>query len=123
MKRLEDAADFVVIGSGAGGATAARVLSAAGCSVIVLEEGPSLAPDQRSRALLPAMDEAVRDMATIATSGRTPIPLLMGRCVGGSTAVNSGIIWRMPEDVQHDLRTRHGLGELVEASALVRCFE
>jgi len=123
MKQLDDAADFIIVGSGAGGATAARVLSAAGCSVVVLEEGPALSPDQRSRALLPAMDEAVRDMATIATSGRTPIPLLMGRCVGGSTAVNSGIIWRMPEDVQEDLRVHHGLDELLEPHALERCFE
>lgn len=120
---LEDAADFIIVGSGAGGATAARVLSSAGCSVIVLEEGPSLRADQRSRALLPAMDESVRDMATVATSSRTPIPLLMGRCVGGSTAVNSGIIWRMPEDVQQNLRTHHGLGDLLEPRALEQCFE
>jgi choline dehydrogenase-like flavoprotein len=119
---LEDAADFVVIGSGAGGATAARVLSAAGYSVIVLEEGPELHPGQRSNALLPAMAESMRDMATIATSGSTPMPLLMGRCVGGSTAVNSGIIWRMPEDVQVELSERHGLGDLLDPAALDRCF-
>jgi choline dehydrogenase-like flavoprotein len=119
---LEDSADFVIVGSGAGGATAARVLSRAGHSVIVLEEGPDLKPSQRSRALLPAMDESMRDMATIATSGSTPIPLLMGRCVGGSTAVNSGIIWRIPEDVQAELRERHGLSDLLEPKALERCF-
>jgi len=119
---LEDAADFVIVGSGAGGATAARVLSAAGHSVIVLEEGPELQPGQRSHALLPAMAESMRDMATVATSGSTPIPLLMGRCVGGSTAINSGIIWRMPEDVQAELSERHGLRELLEPSALDRCF-
>ena len=36
---MEDVADFVVVGTGAGGATAARVLSAAGHSVLMLEEG------------------------------------------------------------------------------------
>jgi choline dehydrogenase-like flavoprotein len=120
---LEDSADFVVIGSGAGGATAARVLSAAGHSVIVLEEGPELQPGQRSHALLPAMSESMRDMATVTTSGSTPIPLLMGRCVGGSTAINSGIIWRMPEDVQAELSERHGLRELLDPAALDRCFD
>jgi choline dehydrogenase-like flavoprotein len=120
---LEDAADFVVVGSGAGGATAARVLSRAGHSVIVLEEGPSLAPGERSHALLPAMAESMRDMATVATSGSTPIPLLMGRCVGGSTAVNSGIIWRVPDDVRAQLSDRHGLHELLDARALERCFD
>jgi len=119
---LEDSADFVIVGSGAGGATAARVLSEAGLSVIVLEEGPSLAPSARSRGLIDAMDESLRDMGTIATRGRTPIPLLMGRCVGGSTAVNSGIIWRLPEDVRQDWSTRLSLGELVEPNALDRNF-
>lgn len=120
---LEDSADFVIIGSGAGGATAARVLSKAGHSVIVLEEGPDLQPAQRSRALLSAMDESMRDMATVATSGSTPIPLLMGRCVGGSTAINSGIIWRIPEDVQAIWRERHGLHDLLDPRALAHCFD
>jgi choline dehydrogenase-like flavoprotein len=119
---LEDSADFVIVGSGAGGATAARVLSEAGLSVIVLEEGPALAPSARSRGLLDAMDESLRDMGTVATRGATPIPLLMGRCVGGSTAVNSGIIWRLPEDVRLDWSSRLGLGELVEEKALDRNF-
>lgn len=99
------------------------MLSRAGHSVIVLEEGPALEASQRSHALLPAMDESMRDMATVTTSGTAPIPLLMGRCVGGSTAINSGIIWRMPEDVQAELRERHGLRELLNERELARCFD
>jgi choline dehydrogenase-like flavoprotein len=119
---LEDSADFVIVGSGAGGATAARVLCEAGLSVVILEEGPALTPSSRSRALLDAMEQSTRDMATVATRGRNPIPLLMGRCVGGSTAINSGIIWRLPEDVREDWTTRLGLGDLVGESTLDRCF-
>jgi choline dehydrogenase-like flavoprotein len=119
---LEDSADFVIVGSGAGGATAARVLSEAGLSVIVIEEGPALAPSQRSPGLLDAMGESLRDNATLATSGGTPLPLLMGRCVGGSTAVNSGIIWRLPEDVRQDWSARFGLGELMSSAALEHTF-
>ena len=37
-EKLEDIADYVIVGTGAGGATAARVLSEAGYSVIMLEE-------------------------------------------------------------------------------------
>lgn len=121
--KLEDAADYVIVGSGAGGATAARVLSAAGASVVVLEEGPALAPSARSPGVLDAMDESIRDFATVATSGTTPMPLLMGRCVGGSTAVNSGIIWRLPDDVQRQWTAEHGLGEWFENGALERCFD
>ncbi len=120
---LEDAADFVIVGTGAGGATAARVLSEAGLSVIMLEEGPRLAPGERKRGLLDAMTQSMRDMGTFATSGAAPIPLLQGRCVGGSTAINSGIIWRMPEAVRRQWSEDFGLGQLVDEHAQRRIFE
>jgi choline dehydrogenase-like flavoprotein len=120
---LEDAADFVIVGTGAGGATAARVLSEAGLSVIMLEEGALLRPEQRERGMLDAMSQSMRDLATLSTRSAAPIPLLQGRCVGGSTAINSGIIWRMPEDVRRDWGEHFGLGELVDARAQQRIFE
>ncbi len=123
MKRpLEDSADYVIVGTGAGGATAARVLSATGASVIMVEEGPSLAPHERSRGLLDAMGESMRDLATVTTSSPAPLPLLLGRCVGGSTAINSGIIWRLPEAVRAAWASMHGMHELLEPAALERVF-
>ncbi|MDD9944288.1 MAG: GMC family oxidoreductase [Myxococcales bacterium] len=122
MTRLVDDADFVVIGTGAGGATAARVLSAAGHSVIMVEEGPSLGKQARARGLLDAMSQSVRDFATVATEGIAPIPLLQGRCVGGSTAINSGIIWRTPADVRLAWRRDYGLDDLV-GPGLDRAFD
>jgi choline dehydrogenase-like flavoprotein len=119
---LEDSADVVIVGTGAGGATAARVLSEAGLSVILIEEGPALAPQDRSRGLLDAMSESMRDLATVSTRSSSPMPLLLGRCVGGSTAVNSGIIWRLPEDTRRDFSERFGLSSLVEEAELDRIF-
>ncbi|HKP64684.1 MAG TPA: GMC family oxidoreductase [Polyangiales bacterium] len=121
-RSIEDSADVVIVGTGAGGATAARVLSEAGLSVIMIEEGPSLSPEQRSRGLLDAMSESMRELATVSTRSAAPIPLLLGRCVGGSTAVNSGIIWRLPDDTRRDWIERFGLGSLLEESALDRIF-
>jgi choline dehydrogenase-like flavoprotein len=120
---LEDRADYVIVGTGAGGATAARVLTEAGRSVILLEEGPRLHNEQRAIGLLDAMGQSMRDMGTVSTSGSAPFPLLLGRCVGGSTAVNSGIIWRMPEDVRAEWIEQHGLRDLVEARAQERIFD
>ncbi|HEX7477674.1 MAG TPA: GMC family oxidoreductase [Polyangiales bacterium] len=120
--RAQDIADYVIVGTGAGGATAARVLSAAGASVILVEEGPALAPEQRSAGLLDAMSESVRDLATVTTNSPAPLPLLLGRCVGGSTAINSGIIWRLPEKVRALWASQYGLHELVDAAALDRIF-
>jgi choline dehydrogenase-like flavoprotein len=118
----EDQVDYVIVGSGAGGATAARVLSEAGRSVLLIEEGASLATDQRPRAMLEALRTTFRDAGSQMTRGRAPFPLLQGCLVGGTTAVNSGITWRLPEDVRAEWSERHGLGELVEEAALTRTF-
>lgn len=119
---LEDDADWVIVGTGAGGATAARVLSETG-SVVMLEEGPLLDTKNRPRAMVHAMRQAFRDMGTNTTLGAHPLPILQGRCVGGSTAINSGIIWRLPDDVRVDWTQRFGLGDLVEERALDRIFD
>lgn len=120
---FEDEADFVVVGTGAGGATAAKVLTDAGRSVILLEEGPHLRTKDRPRELLASMALDLRDFGTQATTGAHPIPLLQGKLVGGSTAINSGIIWRMPEDVRVDWAENYGLSELVDERGMEQTFE
>jgi len=112
-----DEADFVIVGTGAGGATAARVLAAAGHSVVMLEEGARLRTAERPRDAGGALAQAMRDGGSQVAFGSAPMPLLQGRCVGGSTAINSGIIWRMPDDVVADWTERFGLGELVDPAA------
>jgi choline dehydrogenase-like flavoprotein len=120
--KIEDEADFVIVGTGAGGATAARVLSEAGFSLALIEEGAYLKTEDRPRELVDAMALAVRGMATLSTDSLVPMPLLQGKCVGGSTAINSGIIWRLPEDVRREWIAEFGLGALVEGDALDRAF-
>lgn len=119
---LTDEADFVIVGTGAGGATAGRVLSEAGFAVLFVEEGPLLDSSTRPRDFLNA-SKYLRDMGSQTTAGATPMPLLQGVLVGGSTAVNSGIIWRTPEDVIDSWTGEHGLGELLVPSDLRRVFE
>lgn len=52
-RRLDEPFELCVIGSGAGGATAAHVLAAAGKSVLVLEAGPNLFPGLDRKHPLP----------------------------------------------------------------------
>jgi choline dehydrogenase-like flavoprotein len=119
----EDEADVVIVGTGAGGATAARVLAETGSDVLLLEEGPQLRTSERRRDVVGALSSALRDAATQTTTGAAPIPILQGVCVGGSTAMNSGIIWRMPEDVRQTWIREHGLEELVDARELERIYD
>lgn len=93
-----DAADFVVIGSGAAGATAALVLAEAGRDVVVLEEGPAVRDEDRGLGSSEAFLRLFRDAGTQVAMGRSVIPILQGRCVGGTTVVNGAIVWRLPED-------------------------
>lgn len=104
--------DYVIVGSGAGGATAAYLLSRAGHHVLVLEEGPRLSPAERPRALLESMTMSMRDAGMQTTAFSHPITVLQGRLVGGSTAINSGIIWRTPEDVRAQWKEDYGLDAL-----------
>ncbi len=120
---FEDQADYIVIGTGAGGATAARVLSGAGHSVLMLEEGPWLHPEERPRELLPSLNMAVRGAGTATTMSAAPMILLQGKCVGGSTTINSGILWRMPDDVRGEWYHRFGLRDLVASRAQDRIYE
>ncbi len=93
-----DAADFVVIGSGAAGATAALVLAEAGRDVVVLEEGPAVREEDRGLGSSEAFMRLFRDGGTQVAMGRSVIPILQGRCLGGTTVVNGAIVWRLPED-------------------------
>jgi choline dehydrogenase-like flavoprotein len=94
-----DAADFVVIGSGAAGATAALVLAEAGHEVAVLEEGPAVRDEDRGLGSSEAFMRLFRDRGTQVAMGRSVMPVLQGRCLGGTTVVNGAIVWRLPEDV------------------------
>ncbi|MFP5305734.1 MAG: GMC family oxidoreductase N-terminal domain-containing protein, partial [Gammaproteobacteria bacterium] len=89
-------ADVVIVGSGAGGGTAAEILTAAGLQVLMLEEGALYtAADFRD------MDE-LRGYSTLYQegAGRTTadgaVQIFQGRSVGGSTTVNWTTSLRTP---------------------------
>ena len=117
--------DYVVVGSGAAGASAARTLIEATSSVAVVEEGPAVPTEEFSDRTFPSLVRLYRDMGAQITDGRAPMLVIQGRCVGGSTVVNSAIMRRLPEDVWAEWRDVHGLGaalpfaEIDDASAAI----
>jgi choline dehydrogenase-like flavoprotein len=100
--------DVVVIGSGAGGATAAATLAEAGLDVLVLEEGAFHRTSDYGSNPAAMVSTLMRDGGATTTLGRAPVPYLEGRCVGGSTVINGGMCWRTPEEVldrwAHEMR-------------------
>ncbi len=98
-ERFDEVFDYVVIGSGAAGATAARALASTGRSVCVLEEGPAVDPKAFGNDSWSAFKNMFRDANGQIATGRAFMPVIQGRVLGGSTVINSAIAWRLPDDV------------------------
>jgi choline dehydrogenase-like flavoprotein len=105
----EEEYDFVVVGSGAGGAAAATVLAEAGHDVVVLEAGPYLERTTYPEEPIAAMTSLYRDAGLTVAMGRPAVPTPVGRAVGGTTVINSGTCFRTPEPVLERWASEHGI--------------
>jgi len=103
--------EILVIGSGAGGATVARRLAEAGRQVTVVEEGPWIEPDANEQFSLGQMASQYRHRGGAGALGAPPIAYAEGRCVGGSTEINSGLWHRLPAELTEDWRVRYRIDE------------
>lgn len=102
-------ADVVIVGTGAGGGTAAEILSQAGLKVLMIEEGPlKTAADFKAMDELRAFTELYQEGAGRATSDGA-IAILQGRTVGGTTTVNYTSSFRTPEETLKRWGEQHGV--------------
>jgi choline dehydrogenase-like flavoprotein len=113
-----DSADYVIVGSGAGGGAAARTLAESGRSVVVLEEGPYVPSSQFGPLAFEGMHQLMRHSGQMAALGSAAVPILQARCVGGTTLVNSAIIWRLPDAVLAKWHKEYGLADGLRANEL-----
>jgi choline dehydrogenase-like flavoprotein len=91
--------EVVVIGSGAGGGVVAGELAHRGRSVLLLEVGPHKTAADHTRWEAKANHDLwwpIRQ-APITTEGRGVVLLFGGRCVGGTTTINTKVAFRPHE--------------------------
>jgi choline dehydrogenase-like flavoprotein len=89
--------DVIVVGSGAGGGVVAGELTARGRSVLLLELGPYKTAVDFSRWEAKATHDLwwpIRFAMPAGEWGAGPVALVAGRCVGGSTTINTKVAMR-----------------------------
>ena len=110
-------ADIAIIGSGAGGATSAEILSAAGFRVLLIEEGGLFTSSDfnlQENDAYPALYQ--EGLGRMSRDGA--ITILQGRAVGGTTLINWTSCFRTPEQTLAHWASEHGVrGHSSEALA------
>ncbi len=118
--------DVLVIGSGAGGAMAAANFAAAGRQVVVVEAGARLRSRDMSRDAPSFLARNYWEGGLRLIYGTGAIPQMTGRCLGGSTVVNSAIMLKMPDWVRAEWEAEEGIPWLRDGTldrAYARVFE
>lgn len=115
---MPDDTQVLVVGSGAGGSVIAHELATAGFSVLVLEEGSRHDLSSYGQPAPAAMRRLYRKRGMTPILGKVPIGYVEGRCLGGSTEINSGFWHRTPPETLLRWQSQYGLevgeGELTE---------
>ena len=86
-------AEVVVVGTGAGGAVVGRELVERGLAVVFVEEGELVRRNRFDGSSRTAHQQFYRAAFSV---GNAPMPVFIGRMVGGSTAVNGGTCFTTP---------------------------
>jgi len=109
--------DVVVVGTGAGGGVVGRELADRGFAVVFVEEGRL---QRREDYLGGFINAQLQYSRTALALGTSPFPVMMGKLVGGSTAINGGTCFRTPDEVLYEWCASLGTDELSPANMAPR---
>jgi choline dehydrogenase-like flavoprotein len=107
-------AQVLVVGSGAGGAVTALELARRGIDVLMLEEGARYSQAEYGKPAPEAMRRLYRRGGMTPIMGRVPIGYVEGRCLGGSTEINSGFWHRTPREALLRWKSQFDLADASE---------
>lgn len=94
--------EYLVIGSGAGGAVACKYLSDLGKDVILIEDGDYHEVNKFAGSISESFLYAWRNSGITPVLSKANFAFGEGRCLGGGSYVNGGLIWRTPEIVLNE---------------------
>ncbi|MBP7736056.1 MAG: GMC family oxidoreductase [Spirochaetes bacterium] len=111
---IKESCDVCVIGSGPGGGVAAKELAEKGLYVVLLEEGGHYTAKEWDGKPVKGLIDMYRHGGTTGTMGNPFISLTLGKCIGGTSTVNSATCFRTPAPVLKKWRDELGLGAMTE---------
>ncbi len=112
----------LVVGTGAGGAVAGTLLAEAGEEVLFLEDGLLHRSEDYTENIGEMTAALYRDGGISPLLGMPPVGFAEGRCVGGGTVINGGLIWRTPPWILEEWSRQYGLSGY-DQDALIPHFE
>ena len=104
-------ADYIVVGSGPGGATIAVDLARNGEKVLIVEAGPWRDPKDYPYSGYGIMRDMFLNWGLGITKGNVMWPIIQGSLVGGSSVINSAICVRTPENIFDEWTNQHHLND------------
>src|SRR5579871_819781 len=94
---MRDAYDVIVVGSGGGGGVVAAELAWRGRDVLLLEAGPHRTANDFTRWEAKATHDLFWPLRLAFPPAAPPVAFLAGRCVGGTTTINTKVALRAHE--------------------------
>ena len=91
--------DYLIVGSGAAGSVAAKELSSRGKECLIVEEGNYYEIDYFKGSIKNSFSKVWRNSGFTPIIGDPNIAFGEGMCLGGSTYINGGLIWKTPEHI------------------------
>ena len=101
--------DYLVIGSGAGGAVAFRELAKAGKDVLLVEEGRKWNIEEFKQPISELTQKLYRGGGVTPILGKPTIGFGEGVALGGTTVINGGLLWRTPKWILEEWQHNYGI--------------
>lgn len=114
-------ADIVIIGSGAGASVLAHELTRQGKDVVMLERGLHVDRTEMNHDEAQMLGKLYADGA-LQLSRDFRFQIIQGSCVGGSTVVNNGVCFDLPDEVLTRWNDEKGSSAGLDGAALAASF-
>jgi len=111
---ISEICDVCIIGSGPGGGVMAKELAEKGVNVVLLEEGGHFTVNEWDGKPAKGLMDMYRGGGSTGTLGNPFISITLGKCIGGTSTVNSATCFRTPGHILKKWRDELGLDSMTD---------